>query len=77
MSSLLSTEGVENVAKVRPTIAGTWDFSQVGIVKAIPLLQNGRSALDVVEEAIRAVELDTQDQYYVGVGGYPNALGKK
>jgi N4-(beta-N-acetylglucosaminyl)-L-asparaginase len=58
-----------------PTIAATWDFGRLGIHQAIPLLQQGQSALDAVEIAIRTVELDTQDQYYVGVGGYPNALG--
>eukprot|EP01031_Cornospumella_fuschlensis_P038629 gene38629-46960_t len=75
MISLEGADGFAESSKIRPTIAGTWDFSQVGIAKAIPLLKTRRCALDVVEEAVRAVELDTQDQYYVGVGGYPNAAG--
>lgn len=59
-----------------PCIAATWDFGRLGIEISIPLLRNGASAVDAVEAAIRTVELDNQDQYYVGVGGYPNAEGK-
>ena len=33
------------------------------------------SALDAVEQGINRVELDDAEQYYVGVGGLPNALG--
>lgn len=39
------------------------------------MLQSGRSAVDAVEAAIRAVELDNNGQYYVGVGGYPTSAG--
>ena len=39
------------------------------------LLSSGTSALDAVEKGINVVELDTQDQYYVGKGGLPNAEG--
>lgn len=31
---------------------------------------------DAVEEGVTAVELDNQDQYYVGYGGFPNAAGE-
>lgn len=30
---------------------------------------------DAVECGVNAVELDNQDQYYVGYGGFPNAAG--
>jgi hypothetical protein len=33
----------------------------------------GKSSLDALEAGVNAVELDTQDQYYVGLGGLPNA----
>ena len=37
--------------------------------------QSGRTALDAVEAGIREVELDEKAQYFVGVGGLPNADG--
>lgn len=37
--------------------------------------ENETSATDGVEMGIRAVELDQNDQYYVGVGGLPNSNG--
>jgi hypothetical protein len=33
----------------------------------------GKSSLDALEAGVNAVELDTQEQYYVGLGGVPNA----
>lgn len=39
------------------------------------MLESGLSAMDAVEAGIRVVELDNQEQYYVGVGGYPNSEG--
>lgn len=62
-------------AKVQPCAVATWDFGRLGLMQCAPLLEQGHSAVEAVEVAIRTVELDTQDQYYVGVGGYPNAAG--
>jgi N4-(beta-N-acetylglucosaminyl)-L-asparaginase len=53
----------------------TWKFGQIAINEAIQILRNGGSAVEAVEKGINAVELDTKDQYYVGVGGYPNKNG--
>lgn len=43
--------------------------------KAREELERGRGALDAVEAGVNAVELDNQEQYYVGYGGFPNAAG--
>jgi N4-(beta-N-acetylglucosaminyl)-L-asparaginase len=56
-------------------VAATWNFGSIAVIPAIPLLVAGGTALDVLEAGIRAVELDNDDQYYVGLGGYPNANG--
>lgn len=57
-----------------PCIAGTWDFSSIALRKArIVLLEQKGTALDAVESGIRDVEEDEQDQYFVGIGGLPNA----
>lgn len=56
-------------------MAATWDFGRIAIDRTIPSLLSGGSALDAIERGINAVELDNQDQYFVGVGGYPNAKG--
>ena len=41
----------------------------------LPFFPPGISALDAVEQGINRVELDDAEQYYVGVGGLPNAHG--
>lgn len=53
----------------------TWNFGALALDHSIVRLKNEGSALDAVETGIRALELDTQDQYFVGVGGLPNADG--
>jgi N4-(beta-N-acetylglucosaminyl)-L-asparaginase len=58
-----------------PCLAATWGFGSIAINAAVPSLIGGRVATDVVEQGIRAVELDNQDQYCVSVGGYPNSRG--
>lgn len=68
---------MDNAAASNRVIAavGTWDFSQLALDSAIPLLLQGRSSVDAVVTGIQAVELDTKDQYFVGKGGLPNAEG--
>lgn len=59
----------------RACMAATWDFGMIAVNRVIPNLLSSSSALDAVELGINAVELDTRDQYFVGVGGFPNAKG--
>ena len=53
----------------------TWRFGGIAVRSARDELLSGESALTSVEKGINAVELDTEDQYYVGKGGLPNAEG--
>jgi N4-(beta-N-acetylglucosaminyl)-L-asparaginase len=64
-----------NMQVHRPCCAATWSFGSLAVKNAKNFLQNGASAVESVEKGINAVELDVADQYYVGVGGYPNANG--
>src|SRR5262245_52918794 len=50
------------------------DFQNSGTAIAWQRLVNGASALDAIEQGIRAVESNPADQS-VGLGGHPNALG--
>ena len=59
-----------------PTILSTWKFGTLCVKEGRALLESGESAIDAVEESIKALELDNQEQYYVGIGGLPNANGK-
>lgn len=54
---------------------GTWKMSYDGIDKASAVLEEGGSAGDAVELAIRQVE-DCPDFTSVGFGGLPNELGE-
>lgn len=57
-------------------MAATWNFGEIAINAALPSILRGSSAIDAVETGIRAVELDNKEQYFVGVGGFPNELGE-
>lgn len=50
-------------------------FGRLAVDKAREKLGQGKSALDAVEAGVNAVEIDNQEQYYVGYGGFPNAAG--
>lgn len=50
------------------------DFENSGTAIAWRLLQAGESALEALEQGIRAVEANLAN-WSVGVGGFPNALG--
>ncbi|HIW88236.1 MAG TPA: isoaspartyl peptidase/L-asparaginase, partial [Candidatus Ligilactobacillus excrementipullorum] len=54
---------------------GTWSMATLGVEKASPLLAQGQSSGDVVEEAISAIE-DYPYFKSVGYGGLPNAIGE-
>ena len=51
------------------------DMYNSGTAIAWKLMREGKSALEALEQGIRAVEAHTEDNS-VGVGGYPNALGQ-
>ena len=72
MSSFDSREGP--VAAV-----ATWEVGALAVAECVTHLLAPTtapcSALDAVERGINRVELDNADQYYVGVGGLPNADG--
>lgn len=51
------------------------DGENSGVTLAWEALRAGMSALDAVEQGVRAVE-SNPDDHTVGLGGYPNALGE-
>jgi N4-(beta-N-acetylglucosaminyl)-L-asparaginase len=57
-------------------VAATWSFGSMAAIPSIHALMQQRSSIDAVEMGIRVLELDTKDQYYVGIGGLPNADGE-
>lgn len=57
-----------------PLILSTWKFGLVANSAGYPVLQRGGSALDAVEQAAIAVELNGGN-HSVGVGGMPDASG--
>jgi N4-(beta-N-acetylglucosaminyl)-L-asparaginase len=59
----------------KPAFAATWRHGLLAAEKAIPMLKQGAVSLDALELGTNIVERDTADQYFVGVGGYPNAKG--
>ena len=60
---------------VRPVIVGTWRFGAIAVREAGRQLDAGKELLDAVELGVNALEMDTEDQYYVGFGGLPNSDG--
>eukprot|EP00596_Hydrurales_sp_CCMP1899_P008952 CAMPEP_0119041298 /NCGR_PEP_ID=MMETSP1177-20130426/11512_1 /TAXON_ID=2985 /ORGANISM="Ochromonas sp, Strain CCMP1899" /LENGTH=370 /DNA_ID=CAMNT_0007007229 /DNA_START=242 /DNA_END=1354 /DNA_ORIENTATION=- len=67
----MAGEGKDNVC----ACVATWSFGAIAVEECVPLLLAGCSALNAVEKGVNKVELDDQDQYFVGVGGLPNADG--
>ena len=64
------------VSSVEPVAVATWKFGSICVEEASRLLSEGSSAIDAVERSIALLELDQADQYFVGIGGLPNANGK-
>ena len=60
---------------VQPTAIATWRFGEIAANAAAAVLEDGGTALDATEAGVTAVEIDTQDQYFVGKGGLPNSDG--
>jgi len=67
--------GGERRSSVQPTAIATWRFGEIAVDAAAAVLQSGGTALDATEAGVTAVEKDTQDQYFVGLGGLPNSDG--
>jgi len=57
-----------------PVVVATWAFGQTAVKAALPLLQEGKPALDAALAGAQAVEDDPKVDS-VGLGGIPNALG--
>jgi hypothetical protein len=70
----LFTELTSARGECQPVAVATWHFGKIAVTAAADILRNG-NAVDAVEAGVNAVELDTQDQYFVGYGGLPNADG--
>lgn len=60
---------------ITPAIIATWRFGVKAAEAGMNILRAGGSALDAVEEAVKAVENDLTNRS-VGLGGYPNMLGE-
>jgi N4-(beta-N-acetylglucosaminyl)-L-asparaginase len=57
-----------------PVVIATWPFGQTAVRTALPLLRQGRPALDSAIAGAQAVE-DDPSVHSVGFGGLPNAVG--
>lgn len=69
----ISMDGLDQ--PMNRSIAFQQGFGRLAVDKARERLEQGKSALDAVEAGVNAVEIDNQEQYYVGYGGFPNAAG--
>jgi N4-(beta-N-acetylglucosaminyl)-L-asparaginase len=56
-------------------ILSTWSFGMIGNAAAWPVLASGGSAIEALETAINAVEIDPRVDS-VGLGGLPDVRGK-
>ena len=68
-------------APKRAVAAATWHFGKLAVEEAARVLSSSPPslppslALDAVEAGVNRVEIDNQEQYYVGYGGFPNSEG--
>src|SRR5947209_902665 len=58
----------------QPVVIATWPFGQTAVKIALPLLEEGKPALDAAIAGAQAVE-DDPKVMSVGYGGVPNAVG--
>eukprot|EP00960_Hanusia_phi_P076143 768522-Hanusia_phi.AAC.2 len=75
LSFLLASLTPHARGKVVPSAVATWKFGEIAVREAAKWLEQGACAVDAAERAVNAVELDTQEQYFVGLGGLPNRDG--
>jgi N4-(beta-N-acetylglucosaminyl)-L-asparaginase len=59
-----------------PCVLATWKFGGSSVELGSKLLNDGASAVEAAVESIKLLELENKEQYFVGIGGYPNADGK-
>lgn len=57
-----------------PVVIATWPFGQIAVKNAIPLLKQGKPALDAAIAGAQAVE-DDPEVTSVGYAGVPNSIG--
>ncbi|MEE9373074.1 MAG: N(4)-(beta-N-acetylglucosaminyl)-L-asparaginase [Saprospiraceae bacterium] len=57
-----------------PTVISTWDFGERANVEAWKVISSGGSALNAVEQGVRLIEADPEEQT-VGIGGFPDKEG--
>jgi len=57
-----------------PIVLATWEFGEIAVRAALPLLAQGRSALDAALTGAQAVE-DDPEVRSVGYGGVANSVG--
>jgi isoaspartyl peptidase/L-asparaginase-like protein (Ntn-hydrolase superfamily) len=57
-----------------PIVIATWPFGQTAVSTALPLLRQGKPALDAAIAGAQAVE-DDPKVHSVGYGGLPNSVG--
>lgn len=60
--------------KMLPVVISTWDFGYKANEVSWQCFENGKSALDAVEQGIRLIEADP-DNLSVGIGGLPDRDG--
>lgn len=68
-----STSG--NAVMGKPIVVATWNHGKVSNDVSWPILADGGSALDAVEQGVRVVESDAEGTT-VGIGGTPDREGK-
>ena len=57
-----------------PTVISTWDFGERANVEAWKVISAGGKALDAVENGVKLIEGDPEEQT-VGIGGFPDREG--
>jgi N4-(beta-N-acetylglucosaminyl)-L-asparaginase len=62
-------------SEMRQVMVATWEFGLKAVSKGLAILKSGGTALDAIEEGIRAVE-DDLSVLTVGLGGLPNFKGE-
>ena len=72
---MLQLRSIQSKNNQYASCAATWKFGEIAVEKMVPMLKQGVSAIDAVENGICAVEVDNSDQYCVGFGGFPNSEG--
>ena len=73
-ASSCKAEAASTEQGVKPTVISTWDFGERANVEAWKVIGSGGTALDAVEQGVRLIEGDPEEQT-VGIGGFPDRDG--